>query len=175
MDASTLIEHKTNPKVADVEPGDSVRVTIKLRERDRERLQAFEGVVIAVRNVGGDKSFTVRRVTTGNIGVERTFFAHSPIVDSVVILRRAKVRRAKLFYLRGRTGRAARLKERGRLTPGAGAAASIAPLATAEDLASASEPDEPEPEVEEAEAEVAAEPEAAAAETPEAGTERSST
>jgi large subunit ribosomal protein L19 len=132
MDASSLIQHEANPKVPEVEPGDTVRVTIKLRERDRERLQAFEGVVIAVRKTGGDTSFTVRRVTTGNIGVERTFFAHSPMIDSVQILRRAKVRRAKLFYLRGRTGRAARLKERGRLTPGAGAASVMAATPVAE-------------------------------------------
>ena len=149
MDASSLIEHKPNPKVPEVEPGDTVRVTIKLRERDRERLQAFEGVVIAVRKVSGDTSFTVRRVTTGNIGVERTFFAHSPVVESVAILRRAKVRRAKLFYLRGRTGRAARLKERGRFTPGVALAPS-APVEVVEEP----EVEQPDPEaVETAEAE----------------------
>ena len=132
MDASSLVTHEPNAKVAAIEPGDTVRVTIKLRERDRERLQAFEGVVIAVRQVGGDKSFTVRRVTTGNIGVERTFFAHSPMIDSVAILRRAKVRRAKLFFLRGRTGRAARLKERARLNPVAAAPAATTPEAVPE-------------------------------------------
>ena len=139
MDASSLITREPNSKVAEVSPGDTVRVTIKLRERDRERLQAFEGVVIAVRQVGGDTSFTVRRVTTGNIGVERTFFVHSPIIDGVAVLRRAKVRRAKLFYLRGRTGRAARLKERGRLMPAAAAPV----VAEATDAGGPAEPADP--------------------------------
>ena len=90
--------------------GDTVRVWVKVVEGSRERLQAFEGVVIAMRNGGVRETFTVRRVSYG-IGVERTFPMHSPRVDHVEIIRSGKVRRAKLFYLRNRTGKAAKVKE----------------------------------------------------------------
>ena len=90
--------------------GDTVRVWVKVVEGSRERLQAFEGVVIAMRNGGIRETFTVRRVSYG-IGVERTFPMHSPRVDLVEIVRRGKVRRAKLYYLRNLQGKAAKLKE----------------------------------------------------------------
>ena len=90
--------------------GDTVRVWVKVVEGSRERLQAFEGVVIAMRNGGVRETFTVRRVSYG-IGVERTFHMHSPRVDHVEIIRSGKVRRAKLYYLRNLQGKAAKLKE----------------------------------------------------------------
>ena len=90
--------------------GDTVRVWVKVVEGSRERLQAFEGVVIAMRNGGIRETFTVRRVSYG-IGVERTFPMHSPRVDHVEIIRNGKVRRAKLYYLRNLQGKAAKLKE----------------------------------------------------------------
>ncbi len=91
--------------------GDTVRVQVKVVEGTRERLQAFEGTVIARRNGGNRETFTVRRVSYG-IGVERTFPLHSPRVDSIKVVRRGKVRRAKLYYLRDRVGKAAKVKER---------------------------------------------------------------
>ena len=90
--------------------GDTVRVFVKVVEGSRERLQAFEGVVIAKRNGSSRETFTVRRVSYG-IGVERTFPIHSPRVDSIKIIRRGHVRRAKLYYLRGLQGKAAKIKE----------------------------------------------------------------
>jgi large subunit ribosomal protein L19 len=92
-------------------PGDSVIVQVKVKEGNRERLQAFEGVVIAKRNRGLNSSFTVRKISHGE-GVERVFQTYSPIVDSIKVKRRGDVRRAKLYYLRGRTGKAARIKEK---------------------------------------------------------------
>ena len=91
--------------------GDTVRVFVKVVEGSRERLQAFEGVVIAMRNGGIRETFTVRRVSYG-IGVERTFPMHSPRVDHVEVIRSGKVRRAKLYYLRGRVGKAAKIAEK---------------------------------------------------------------
>jgi large subunit ribosomal protein L19 len=92
-------------------PGDTVVVQVKVKEGTRERLQAFEGVVIAKRNRGLNSAFTVRKISHGE-GVERVFQTYSPVVDSVVVKRRGAVRRAKLYYLRGRTGKAARIKEK---------------------------------------------------------------
>lgn len=92
-------------------PGDTVVVQVKVKEGERERLQAFEGVVIGKRNRGLNSAFTVRKISHGE-GVERTFQTFSPLVDSVTVKRRGKVRRAKLYYLRGRTGKAARIKEK---------------------------------------------------------------
>ncbi len=99
---------KDVPKFA---PGDTVVVQVKVKEGNRERLQAFEGVVIAKRNRGLNSSFTVRKISHGE-GVERVFQTYSPVVDSVKVKRRGDVRRAKLYYLRGRTGKAARIKEK---------------------------------------------------------------
>ncbi len=92
-------------------PGDTVVVQVKVKEGTRERLQAFEGVVIAKRNRGLNSSFTVRKISHGE-GVERVFQTYSPSVASIEVKRRGDVRRAKLYYLRGRTGRAARIKEK---------------------------------------------------------------
>ncbi|ODS24464.1 50S ribosomal protein L19 [Candidatus Endobugula sertula] len=92
-------------------PGDTVVVQVKVKEGNRERLQAFEGVVIAKRNRGINSAFTVRKISHG-VGVERTFQLHSPLVDSIVVKRRGDVRQAKLYYLRELTGRAARIKEK---------------------------------------------------------------
>jgi len=91
--------------------GDTVRVQVKVVEGNRERLQAFEGIVISRRHGGVRETFTVRRVSYG-IGVERTFPLHSPRIDSIQIVRKGKVRRAKLFYLRDRVGKAAKVKEK---------------------------------------------------------------
>ena len=91
--------------------GDTIRVEVKIREGENERLQAFEGTVIAKRGSGVAETFTVRRVSYG-VGVERVFPLHSPNVDSVKIVRRGKVRRSKLYYLRDRVGKAAKVKER---------------------------------------------------------------
>ena len=95
----------------DFSPGDTVTVKVKVKEGQRERLQAFEGVVIAKRNRGLNSSFTVRKMSHGE-GVERVFQTYSPQIDDVVVKRRGDVRRAKLYYLRGRTGNAARIKEK---------------------------------------------------------------
>ena len=108
MNIGSLIEVKPNPNIPDITPGDRVKISVKVVEGDRERIQPFEGVVIRVRS---GTSFTVRRVVYG-IGVERTFPLHSPLVEKVEIKRRAKVRRAKLYYLRGLSTKASRLKER---------------------------------------------------------------
>ena len=92
-------------------PGDTVRVQVRVKEGDRERLQAFEGVVIAKRNRGLNSSFTVRKISYGE-GVERVFQTHSPLVASIDVRRRGDVRRAKLYYLRSRTGKSARIKQK---------------------------------------------------------------
>ena len=94
-----------------VKKGDTLRVQVKVVEGSRERLQAFEGVCIARRNGSCRETFTVRRTSYG-IGVERTFPVHSPRVDSITVIRRGKVRRAKLYYLRSLSGKAAKIKER---------------------------------------------------------------
>ena len=96
--------------VPEIRSGDTVRLQVKVVEGHKERLQPFEGVVIRVRGAGVHKFFTVRRITNG-VGVERTFLLHSPRVDKIDVLRHAKVRRNNLYYLRGLTGKAARLKE----------------------------------------------------------------
>lgn len=102
----------TNPDIPELTAGDTVRVHTLIVEGEKERVQVFQGVVIRVRGGGVNKNFTVRRVASHGIGVERTFLAASPRVDKVEVLRHAKVRRARLYFLRGRTGKAARLKER---------------------------------------------------------------
>ena len=92
-------------------PGDTVVVNVKVKEGNRERLQAFEGVVIAIRNRGLHSAFTVRKISHGT-GVERVFQTYSPLIDSVEVKRRGDVRRAKLYFLRGREGKSARIKEK---------------------------------------------------------------
>ncbi|MET0050555.1 MAG: 50S ribosomal protein L19 [Candidatus Thiodiazotropha sp.] len=106
-----LEAEQMNREVTDFGPGDTVVVQVRVREGERERLQAFEGVVIAKRNRGLNSAFTVRKISHGE-GVERVFQTYSPTVASVKVTRRGDVRRAKLYYLRGRTGKAARIKEK---------------------------------------------------------------
>jgi large subunit ribosomal protein L19 len=92
-------------------PGDTLRVTVRVREGDKERLQAFEGVCIARRGSGVSETFTVRKVSNG-VGVERIFPVHSPAIGEITVVRRGQVRRAKLYYLRNASGKAARIRER---------------------------------------------------------------
>ncbi|MFT5113339.1 MAG: large subunit ribosomal protein L19 [Parasphingorhabdus sp.] len=106
-----LEQEQIKQDVPDFKPGDTVRVQVRVKEGARERLQAFEGVVIAIKNRGINSSFTVRKISYGE-GVERVFQTHSPMVASVEVKRRGDVRRAKLYYLRGLTGKAARIKEK---------------------------------------------------------------
>ncbi len=111
MNLASLIESKPNPNVPSLAPGDTVKVSAKVVEGDKERLQVFQGVVIRVRRSVDGGSFTVRRVSRG-IGVERTFLFQSPMVDKVEVVQHGKVRRAKLYYLRRRSGKTARLREK---------------------------------------------------------------
>ena len=104
-----VAENHRHPKI---ESGDTVKVHVRIVEGTRERVQVFQGVVIRARKGGNEANFTVRRVASHGIGVERTFLLHSPRLEKVEILRRAKVRRAQLYYLRDRRGKSARLKER---------------------------------------------------------------
>jgi large subunit ribosomal protein L19 len=129
-------------------PGDSVRVHAKVVEGSRERIQVFEGVVIRRRAGGINENFTVRRIASHGIGVERTFLIHSPRIERIEVIRRGRVRRAKLYYLRGRTGRAARIKERRIWTSmrDKTAARAAAALATSTAVAPVDEVDETEDE-----------------------------
>jgi len=111
MDIDSVVEVKPNPNIPDFRSGDTVKVNVKVKEGDRERIQAFQGVVIRTRGGGPGASFTVRRVSHG-VGVERTFMLHSPNIEKVEVLRQGKVRRANLYYLRGLAGKAARIKEK---------------------------------------------------------------
>lgn len=104
-------------EVVDFSPGDTVLVQVKVKEGDRERLQSYEGVVIAIRNRGVNSAFTVRKISHG-VGVERTFQTYSPTVDSIAVKRRGDVRQAKLYYLRELSGKAARIKEKLESTSG---------------------------------------------------------
>ena len=106
-----LEQEQLKTDLPEFDPGDSVRVQVKVKEGTRERLQAFEGVVIAKKNRGLNSSFTVRKISYGE-GVERVFQTHSPMVESIEVRRRGDVRRAKLYYLRSRTGKSARIKEK---------------------------------------------------------------
>lgn len=104
-------QEQMTKEVPEFSPGDTVVVQVKVKEGERERLQAFEGIVIAKRNRGLNSAFTVRKISHGE-GVERVFQTYSPVVDSIAVKRRGDVRRAKLYYLRERTGKAARIKEK---------------------------------------------------------------
>jgi large subunit ribosomal protein L19 len=112
---SNIIEQinaeQMNQELPPFAPGDTVIVNVRVKEGSRERLQAFEGVVIAVRNRGLNSAFTVRKISHGT-GVERVFQTHSPLIKSIRVRRRGDVRRAKLYYLRGLEGKAARIKEK---------------------------------------------------------------
>lgn len=108
---------QTQREIPDFAPGDTVAVNLWVREGDRQRLQAFEGIVIARRNRGLNSSFTVRKISHG-CGVERVFQSYSPLIESIEVKRRGRVRRAKLYYLRNLEGKAARIREK--LAPRAG-------------------------------------------------------
>ena len=111
MEAAQLFKSDPNPNIPDFGPGDTVRVNFRIREGERERIQAFQGVVIRRQNGKGPAAnFTVRRISAG-IGIERIFPICSPLIESLEVTRRGSVRRAKLYYLRGLQGRAARIKE----------------------------------------------------------------
>src|SRR5487761_1308545 len=111
MDLTGIVELKPNPNIPEFRPGDTVRVSAKVVEGERERTQVFEGTVIRSRNASSSSSFTVRRTAHG-VGVERTYLLYSPRVEKVEVVRRGKVRRANLYYLRKLTGKAARIKEK---------------------------------------------------------------
>ncbi|MFC1934987.1 50S ribosomal protein L19 [Chloroflexota bacterium] len=111
MNMESLVEIKPNPKIPEVAPGDTVRVSTRIVESGKKRIQIFQGVVIRLRRGGAGTSFTVRHVAHG-IGVERTFPFYSPSIEKVTIVRHGEVRRAKLYYLRERSGKSARIKER---------------------------------------------------------------
>ena len=111
MNIASLVEVKPNPNIPTLAPGDTVKVRAKIVEAEKARTQLFQGVVIKVRHSGVGSSFTVRRVTHG-VGVERTFPLYSPLVEKVEVVRHGKVRRAKLYYLRGLSAKASRIKEK---------------------------------------------------------------
>ncbi len=106
------IEAPANPNIPDLRAGDVVSVHVKIKEGTRERIQEFKGTVLYARNNGVSSTFTVRRIATNSIGVERTFLTRSPRIDRVVVERHSKVRRARVYFLRERTGKSARLKQR---------------------------------------------------------------
>ena len=111
MDAAQLLKKTPNPKIPNFSAGDTVNVNFRIREGERERIQVFQGVVIRINNGKGPAAnFTVRRITAG-VGIERVFPLHSPLVESLEVTRYGSVRRARLYYLRGLQGRAARIKE----------------------------------------------------------------
>jgi large subunit ribosomal protein L19 len=109
---ATLEKREPNPVVPSLSPGDRVKVHLKIIEGDRERIQVFQGVVMRLRRGGSNANFTVRRVAAHGVGVERTFLIHSPRIDKVEVLGHAHVRRAQLYYLRERRGKASRLREK---------------------------------------------------------------
>jgi large subunit ribosomal protein L19 len=111
LEAEQIAKLTANKNIPQFSPGDTVKVNYKVKEGDRERIQAYEGVVIARRNAGVNSSFTVRKISYGE-GVERVFPLFSPRVDSIELIRRGEVRRAKLYYLRDRRGKSARITER---------------------------------------------------------------
>ena len=111
MSTESLIEVKPNANIPILAPGDTVKVSARIVEGEKERTQLFQGVVIRIRHGGMGASFTVRRVAYG-VGVERTFPLYSPLVEKVEVVRHGKVRRAKLYYLRGLSAKAARIKEK---------------------------------------------------------------
>jgi large subunit ribosomal protein L19 len=111
-DLLKAIEAPVNPNVPELRPGDAVSVFIRIKEGANERIQEFKGTVIRHRNGGQNTNFTVRRVASNGVGVERTFLARSPRVERVVVHRHSHVRRANLYFMRDRTGKSARLKQK---------------------------------------------------------------
>ena len=114
MNIESLVEHEPNPNIPQLSPGDTVKVSLKVVEGDVERTQVFQGVIIRVSGGGAGANFTVRRVAYG-VGVERTFMLYSPRLEKVEVIRHGRVRRARLYYLRGLTGKKARIKEKARV------------------------------------------------------------
>ena len=111
---SKIIEDITSKQIKSIpklSPGDTVAVSVKVKEGKRERIQIFEGIVVSIKNRGISSSFTVRKISYGE-GVERVFQTHSPLIDSIKVKRKGSVRRAKLYYLRERSGKSARIKEK---------------------------------------------------------------
>jgi large subunit ribosomal protein L19 len=106
------VEAPANPNIPELRPGDNVSVFLRIKEGDNERVQEFKGTIISLRKGGNDANFTVRRIASGGIGVERTFLLRSPRIDKVVVHRHSHVRRSKLYFLRQRTGKRARLKQK---------------------------------------------------------------
>jgi len=106
------VEAKVNENIPKLNAGDSVSVHVKIKEGDRERIQEFKGVVIRLRKGGNDSSITVRRMASNGVGVERTFLLRSPRIDKIILERHGKVRRAQLYFMRDRTGKSARLKQK---------------------------------------------------------------
>ncbi len=106
------VEAKVNENIPQLNPGDTVSVHVKIKEGDRERIQEFKGIVIRLRKGGNDSSVTVRRNASNGVGVERTFLLRSPRIDKIVLERHGKVRRAQLYFMRDRTGKSARLKQK---------------------------------------------------------------
>jgi large subunit ribosomal protein L19 len=106
-----FISKSTKSDIPEFRPGDTIRVHVKIREADKERLQAYEGTVIARKNTGMGETITVRKISFGQ-GVERIFPLHAPVIDHIDVIRTGRVRRAKLYYLRNLKGKAARLRER---------------------------------------------------------------
>jgi large subunit ribosomal protein L19 len=111
MDVTSVLTNKVNPNIPPLAPGDTVKVSARIVEREKERTQLFQGVVIKVRRGADGGNFTIRRISRG-IGVEHTFPFSSPLVEKVEVVRHGKVRRAKLYYLRGLSSKAARTKEK---------------------------------------------------------------
>jgi large subunit ribosomal protein L19 len=111
-DLLKAVEAPVNPNIPDLRAGDTVSVHVKIKEGTRERIQEFKGTILYVKNNGTNSSFTVRRMATNGIGVERSFLLRSPRIDRVVVERHNIVRRARLYFLRGRTGKSARLKQK---------------------------------------------------------------
>ncbi|MCJ7678063.1 MAG: 50S ribosomal protein L19 [Anaerolineales bacterium] len=111
-DITKVLQAKDNPNVPELNPGDTVSVHLRIREGDRERVQEFRGTIIRLRKGGNTANFTVRRTASHGVGVERTFLLRSPLIEKVEVQRRARVRRAQLYYLRDRTGKRARLEEK---------------------------------------------------------------
>ncbi len=106
------IEAPANPNIPVLRTGDTVSVHVKIKEGNRERIQEFKGTVLYIHNNGANSTFTVRRIASNNIGVERSFLFRSPRIDKVVVERHNQVRRARLYFLRSRTGKSARLKQK---------------------------------------------------------------
>ena len=112
IDLNKMFNATKNENIPELRPGDQVSVHVRIKEGDRERIQEFKGTVIRMRKGGNNSNFTVRRIATNGIGVERTFLLHSPRVDKVVVERHTHVRRAQLYFLRGLTGKKSHLKQK---------------------------------------------------------------